>query len=232
MKKYKPSYLYIKTHNKTGLKYFGKTSQDPYQYKGSGTRWIYHIKKYGYDVTTELLNNGNTYSTYEELSNAAIEFSFKNNIVESKDWANIIIESGDGGDTSMCYNYIIGINKRNISGNKNPMWGKQSVAKGKTYEELYGFKKASELRQMRIQAATGRKLSDESLRKMAVSISRSTKGIPKSEETKQKMRKPKTEEHKEKLRGRKPIIQCTYCSKYGGVSQMKRWHFDNCKSRI
>jgi len=39
MKKYKPSYLYIKKHNETGLKYFGKTTQDPYTYQGSGTDW-------------------------------------------------------------------------------------------------------------------------------------------------------------------------------------------------
>lgn len=29
-----PIYLYVKTHRKTGLKYFGKTVKDPLTYKG------------------------------------------------------------------------------------------------------------------------------------------------------------------------------------------------------
>ena len=37
-------YLYVKTHNKSGLKYLGKTIQNPFKYKGSGTYWLRHIK--------------------------------------------------------------------------------------------------------------------------------------------------------------------------------------------
>lgn len=48
-------YLYVKTHNITKLKYFGKTKKDPYIYKGSGKYWLNHIKKHGYDVTTEII---------------------------------------------------------------------------------------------------------------------------------------------------------------------------------
>ena len=51
-----PIYLYVKTHNKTGLKYLGKTiSKDPIKYKGSGLYWRNHITKHGYDVTTEII---------------------------------------------------------------------------------------------------------------------------------------------------------------------------------
>ena len=49
---FKPTYLYIKTHNITGLKYFGKTTGDPYTYFGSGTKWLNHLNVYGKDVTT------------------------------------------------------------------------------------------------------------------------------------------------------------------------------------
>jgi hypothetical protein len=87
-------FLYIKTHNKTGLKYFGKTVQDPYVYKGSGNIWVNHIKKYGYDVTTEIVG---IFTNKEECKKFAIDFSIKNNIVESKEWANLVIESLDGG---------------------------------------------------------------------------------------------------------------------------------------
>jgi hypothetical protein len=28
------------------------------------------------------------------------------------------------------------------------------------------------------------------------------------------------------------IVECPYCGKMGGNSNMKRWHFDNCKEKI
>jgi len=229
MKTYKPVYLYIKTHNKTGLKYFGKTVQDPFIYEGSGYHWRFHIAAHGYDVTTELLNDGNPYENENEFKTAALEFSIKNNIVESKEWANLRLETGDGGDTSMCENYINAIAVRDQNGKNNPMWGKTSFAKEKTYEELYGEEKTKELKKMRADAATGRKLSDKTLKKMANSISLASRGVPKSEQHKQNMRKPKTEEHKKNLGGPRKKLECPYCSEIGGISQMKRWHFDNCK---
>jgi hypothetical protein len=87
------------------------------------------------------------------------------------------------------------------------------------------------------------------------------KGIPKSEETKQKMRKPKSESHRinisksQLLNGgngptqhsketKKKIkewtdantafrikVTCPHCNKVGGQGPMKRWHFDNCKNK-
>jgi len=90
-----PIYLYVKTHNKTGLKYLGKTiSNDPHLYQGSGTVWKRHIKKHGYDVTTEILLETND---QKELKEVGIYYSTLWNIVESKDFANIVPEMGDGG---------------------------------------------------------------------------------------------------------------------------------------
>jgi len=92
---FKPTYLYIKTHNITGLKYFGKTTKDPYKYNGSGKYWIKHLRKHGNDVATEVLGYFNSES---ECKSVAIKFSTENNIVESKSWANLCPESGvDGG---------------------------------------------------------------------------------------------------------------------------------------
>lgn len=42
--------------------------------------------------------------------------------------------------------------------------------------------------------------------------------------------KPLPEETKQKLRKPKPLTQCPHCGKIGGISSMKRWHFDNCRS--
>ncbi len=88
-------YLYIKTHNKTGLKYFGKTIKDPFIYKGSGAYWKNHIKKHGYDVTTEVI--AEFYDDTKELVDFAINFSLTHNIVHSKEWANMILENGLDG---------------------------------------------------------------------------------------------------------------------------------------
>lgn len=93
-------YLYLKTHNKTGLKYLGKTVQDPHEYDGSGLVWGRHLDKHGNDVTTEILFET---QDIEEFKKIALEYSEKWNIVESKEFANLIPEYGTGGDTSMCF---------------------------------------------------------------------------------------------------------------------------------
>jgi hypothetical protein len=93
---FKPTYLYIKTHKVTGLKYFGKTTKsDPSKYHGSGEYWQKHLRKHGKDILTEIVGY---YENKEECVSAAIEFSIVNNIVESNEWANFKIENGlDGG---------------------------------------------------------------------------------------------------------------------------------------
>ena len=47
-----------------------------------------------------------------------------------------------------------------------------------------------------------------------------------------------TEKHRQNLRGPRPnarkpkeIVTCPCCGKQGGISQMKRWHFDNCPNK-
>ena len=93
-------YLYLKTHNVTGLKYLGKTVKDPFKYTGSGIRWKNHLKKHGNDVSTEIL-----YQTKceDDFKNVAIEYSKKLNIVESKEFANMTEEQGQGGATRNGY---------------------------------------------------------------------------------------------------------------------------------
>ena len=90
-------YLYTKTHRKTGLNYLGKTTQDPQKYKGSGTIWMRHIKKHGYDVDTVVLKEC---ATNEEVKTWGLYYSNLWNVVESKEWANIKPEAGEGGSKS------------------------------------------------------------------------------------------------------------------------------------
>jgi len=87
-------YLYLKTHNKTGLQYFGMTKQDPYKYMGSGKRWRNHLSKHGNDVSTEIIFES---ENKEEIAEAGIIYSKIWDIVESDKFANLKIEEGDGG---------------------------------------------------------------------------------------------------------------------------------------
>ena len=87
-------YLYVKTHRKTGLKYFGKTIKDPLTYKGSGTRWLHHIRKHGDDCVTEIIGS---YDDPDKCEMAALKFSLENDIVASNAWANLKPENGKDG---------------------------------------------------------------------------------------------------------------------------------------
>jgi hypothetical protein len=91
--------LYVKTHRKTGLKYLGQTSQDPFKYLGSGTDWVLHLEKFGNDIHTEIIlqttdkdernRQGRYYSTLWHITTAADDFG-------NKIWANRIPETGGG----------------------------------------------------------------------------------------------------------------------------------------
>lgn len=79
----------------------------------------------------------------------------------------------------------------------------------------------------------------EHVRKRADSL-RGKKRNPLSEEQKNKISKslkgiskPMTEQHKKNLKchtNNTTKILCPHCNKVGQLTNMKRWHFDNCKS--
>jgi hypothetical protein len=89
----KPTALYVKTHNKTGFKYFGKTTRLDciHTYKGSGIHWRRHLKVHGNDYTTELLG---IWQDKDRLVNFAVNFCEQNNVVQSPKWANMVLEEG------------------------------------------------------------------------------------------------------------------------------------------
>jgi hypothetical protein len=135
-------YLYIKTHQITGLKYFGKTIQsDPHKYKGSGTRWMRHLKKHGNHVDTEILGFYNS----DKVAAVALKFSTDNNIVESKDWANLAPENGLDGS------YMT------------------EEIKAKISATMTGVPKSETARANIRKAQVGKKVSDEARKKMSES---------------------------------------------------------------
>jgi hypothetical protein len=107
--------LYVKTHRKTGLKYLGQTSKDPFKYKGSGKDWLPHLKEFGDDVHTDIIlqttdrshrnNLGRYYSNLWHIVTSSDDFG-------NKIWANRIPETGGGGDPEMI--------SRKLKGKKKP----------------------------------------------------------------------------------------------------------------
>lgn len=92
-------FLYLKTHNITGLRYLGQTKQNPFVYRGSGSKWKAHLRKYGNDVTTEILFQT---QSKDEMVSFGKYYSKVWNVVTAMDdygnkiYANMIPETGGG----------------------------------------------------------------------------------------------------------------------------------------
>lgn len=92
--------LMIKTHNKTNLKYLCITKRiDWINYTGSGSQWIKHLKKHGFDFSTELIFQS---EDYEEFLGVCLITSEKLNVALSNEFANIIPETGYENDNGYC----------------------------------------------------------------------------------------------------------------------------------
>lgn len=112
-------YLMLKTHNVSGIKYLCKTSRsNPYTYSGSGKIWKRHLKKYGWSFTTEILAEC---KTKDELIQKGQYYSTLWDVVNSKQFANLVPENGDGGPT--------------MTGKKMPK--KHSINKSKSLKQFY-----------------------------------------------------------------------------------------------
>jgi hypothetical protein len=175
MKDFYPTYLYIKTHNKTGLKYFGKTIKDPFEYCGSGKYWLEHLKIHGNNISTEIVG---FFENKDECMAAALNFSNNHNIVSAlnernkKIWANQIIENGvDGGATR--FGPHSDATKKKISsaqiGKKLSEEVKNKIKESRKLQDMSHMKKtkSEEHRQKISKSLTGRKRSPESIAKTA-----------------------------------------------------------------
>ena len=187
---FKPTWLYIKQHNQTGLKYFGKTTKDPNKYLGSGKYWLRHLKEHTEDITTIWCER---FDDPDLLTEFASFFSEVFDIVNSVDkngkkvWANMIPENGLDGAPA---------------GVKMPSTSRWNSVHKKGIVPWNKGKKTglaphiSESNRRRKGLPSGR-----------LGVSTSLKGTP------------------------QPILICPHCDKQGGISGMKRYHFDNCKLR-
>jgi len=222
--------LYIFEHEKTGLKYFGKTTKylsekELEKYDGSGSYWRKHIKKHGNFIKKTIYG---IYSTDKDSDNyvkpVALKFSEDNDIVNSDNWANLIPENGlDGGGRLKGFTVSEETKEKMRIANKNS-----------TYKHS-----PETIEKMKI-ANKDRVLSTETREKISKSKQGQGKGIKKSEEHKSKIaesvkNKMKSKEVQKKLRKpKKPQkkIKCPYCEMIGASGNMKKYHFEKCKKYI
>ena len=176
-------YLYIKQHAVTGLKYFGKTIKaDPEKYKGSGTDWLQHIEEYGNDVETLGLWKFEI-EDIENCSKFALKFSKENNIVKSKEWANLVYENVYSGTMG-----LIHTEETKAKMSKSSKGKPKSQAHRNSIKNIIRTKKHCNNLSKSLK---GRNLSKEHKRKISISHPRHTNksrlGQPHLEDTKIKI---------------------------------------------
>ncbi len=212
MSTFVPTWLYCKVHNQTGLKYFGKTINDPYQYSGSGVYWNKHLAKHGNDVTTVWAH---LYTDATILNEEALFFSKVFNVVESTEWASLTEENGfTGGNV---YKRTLGHNMMmsdKLKGRSLTNAHRQNISNGSV-----GCKRGP--------------MSVESKLKKSIALT----GKIVSAETKEKMKTnalARTSDHNDKIRNtvkNLPKIVCEYCQSESSPGNYKRWHGVNCKHK-
>lgn len=255
-------YLYLKTHNVTGLKYLGKTNNpDPHKYLGSGTYWRRHLNKHGKNFHTQILL---ATDNKDEIRDTGIFFSRLWNIIESKEFANHQEEKGDGVSSHFARNE----NYRRLSNGTHPFCNKDHNAKIKEKRNATIKKNKShnflggELQKQRVADRTHHLLSGEIQRRSSQKLARENKlwvqnfrmvvdiyGVKHQVQVNEYDPNSKEYAHINSLEGKKRLgkstqktdkqlkylaakLVCPHCNKNGNVSNMKRWHFDNCKCRL
>ena len=229
-----PTWLYVKKHNVTGLKYFGKTTSDPNIYKGSGKYWKFHLAMHANDVTTIWTH---CFTDINSLVDFALYFSKMNRIVESNEWANLMEENGLDGNNKGCISVTKG---KTLS--KETKLKMSLVKKGKIPTWLVGKPVSAETK-IKISKAQqgntyclGRKYSEASIKR----FSESAKNVKKvqclyclrvinpaafvqfhGENCKQNLSKINIRKRKE----------CNFCGGLFVPNILSRFHGENCKYR-
>jgi hypothetical protein len=158
----KQIFIYLKTHDESGLKYLGITKQNPHKYIGSGTRWLNHLKKHGRKITTKIL-----FSSFDkkEVVEMGKFYSTLWDVVNNKEFANLKIEEGDGG-----FDHI---NKLPPSKRPNIATLKRNIELGLTVMGKYNWTEDSYERHKK---ARGNFLGKKHTEESKIKMSRSQKG--------------------------------------------------------
>lgn len=125
---------------------------------------------------------------------------------------------GEGGNSYIRTPESIEKHRRAVAGRPSPTKG---IKRNPLSEETKAKMRA---------AHANREVSDEA----RINLSKALKGKKKSEAHKQSLAVQLTEARK-RMKSKKGISRtqqtCPHCNKVGGLGNMTRWHFDNCKDR-
>lgn len=128
----------------------------------------------------------------------------------------------------------------NSEGYKNRSKSRDYI-KGKTYEEVYGEKRAKEIKEKQSKASRpesrkgkdhhffGKKRPDHSA-KLKGRPNNKMKGLLVGDKNPMRNKEVALKVSLAKTGVPRPKIICPHCGKAGGSGNMERWHFDNCKS--
>ena len=158
-------YLYQKTHIKTGLKYLGYTTRNPFIYRGSGIKWGDHLREHGAHLETSILAES---TSKDEIKTIGRYYSELWDIVNSDDWANSMKETcgGPGGKSGI---------------------PRSAETKRKLSESLLGRKHTDEQRKAKSKRQKGKPKSSTWIDKMTgrknPKISIALAGVPKPKTT-------------------------------------------------
>ena len=98
--------------------------------------------------------------------------------------------------------------------------GEDRVARARLWEHTVLRRMKVISRNDYLNKSDSKSIDPKAASKARTGVSPGNKGLPQSEEIKQKKRKPK------------PTVTCPSCGKSGGISAMHRFHFDNCGSGV
>lgn len=217
-------YLYHKRHLKTNLNYFGKTTGNPYTYKGSGVYWNNHLRKHGNEVETIAVWE---FNNLDECSNFAIEFSKTHDIVKSTNWANLCVENGlDGGDKFTCMDPIklSDVNKRKSLAHTEIWKTRDRKLQADITAAVWANRDES------VKLTISEKISKTQLEKTPKQRAEIRKKRQETESKHSPEQKADILRRRRETIAKRPLTICPHCNKVGkSLSNMKRYHLDNCK---
>lgn len=210
--------LLVKTHNITSLKYLCWTQKEDHQkYTGSGKHWKRHIKQHGYDVSTVLLFESESYDVFLEK---ARYYSELYDIVNSDEWANLRIEEGDGGDTVSNKMWITDDITDKYILRQEPIPIGWSAGRSKcVFNDSNNQKQFGKQADLLLRGNSIKQAWDDG--KFANRKPHS--GSPHSQETKDKL---------SELAKQRPKVVCEHCSAAMSSAIYIRWHGEKCKKKL
>jgi hypothetical protein len=139
----------------------------------------------------------------------------------------------DGGDGAsgrimpIAQRLAIGLRCKGISTGPQPADQVEARA-----AKLRGKAQRSDVIEHRAAQLRGVPLTIEHCLKISVAKTGTSRSIDSCQKQSITLTGRKRPEHAKALLGRsRPVVQCPQCGKQGGINNMSRWHFDNCKQQ-